>query len=414
LDRPLDPQIRTRRLLKRGAIAAVTLAAAVALFMGAIALISPSVSRSSIRTARVEAGSLDATITASGTVVPEVEQALSSPVDARVLRVLKRAGAVLEKGDPILDLDLSESKLAVDRLDQQVALKVNEQARRRLDLEATLGALAGQIEIKKLEMANLNALADRDRKLFTDGLVSAETRRQSELNASRAEVELAQLRASEEIARRSTAMQVEGLDLELTTLRKEEQEARRQLELATTKSDRKGVLTYVVSEEGATVRKGEILARVADLSAFRVDATVSDVHAGRLTAGMPAQIETPGGALPGRVSRVSPAVDNGVMTLSITLDEPSNAALRANQRVDVLLVTDRKERTLKLKKGPFAMGDGATAAFVVRGDAAYKTPIRLGVASFEAFEVLDGLTEGDEVIISDTSNLQHLTRVRIR
>src|SRR4029079_17114923 len=91
---------------------------AVVIVMGASAVMSPSIRRGEIRTARVQAGPIEATITASGTVVPELEQVLSSPVDARVVRVLKRPGAPLRRGEAILDLDLSASVLAVDRIEQ--------------------------------------------------------------------------------------------------------------------------------------------------------------------------------------------------------------------------------------------------------------------------------------------------------
>lgn len=401
-------------MAKRTALAAVLIVGPIVVFMGASRLISTSISRDMIRTTRVDAGPIDATITASGMLVPEFEQVLSSPVEARVLHILKRPGAVLDRGDAIVDLDLSESRLALDRLEQNVSLKENQQARTRLDLESTLSDLSGRLEIKRLELQNLGTITERDRKLYADGLVSAEMLRQSELNESRARVELGQLESSERIARRATDMQIEGLSLEMGTLRKEKKEAERQIELATTRSDRKGVLTWVVSEEGATVHKGDLLARIADLTAFRVDATISDVHAGRLSVGMPAQIEVNGLSLPGRVSRISPAIQNGVMTIAVTIDDKANAALRYNLRVDVLLVTDRKDQVLRLKKGPFATGEGISDVFVVRGGAAVKTPVRFGVSSFDCFEVTEGLSEGDEVIISDTSNIRHLKRVRVR
>ena len=414
MDRPIDISVQRRRNLRRASIAMAVLVGAVVVVMGASRIIAPSIRRGEFRTARVEAGPIEATVTASGTVVPELEQVLSSPVDARVVRVLKRPGASLRKGEPILDLDLSASELAVDRIEQSFAIKKNEQARTRLDLESTLSSLSGQIEIKRLELQNLQGTLDRYTKLFADGLVSSEMLHQAELNAARAAVELRQLEDSEKIAQRATAVRIEGLGLEMQTLRSEKREAVHQLDLATTRSDRDGVLTYVVSEEGASVRKGDVLARIADLTAFRVDATVSDIHAGRLAVGMPAQVEVNGALLPGTVSRIAPSVQNGAMTLEITLDDKSDRRLRSNLRVDVRLVTDRKEHALKVARGPFAEGEGATEAFVVHGNTAVKTPIRLGVSGFESFEVTAGLAEGDEIIVSDTASFRHLKQVRIR
>lgn len=400
--------------LKRTAVSILVVVAVIAVFLVASTLIQPSVARAEIRTAIVDRGPIEGTITASGTVVPEFEQVLSSPVDARVVKILERPGALLEKGDPILQLDASESVLAVERLNQGLALKENQQARTKLDLEATLSGLESQTEIKRLELQNMKAVSQRDRKLFAEGLVSQENLRQSELNEARTEVELKQLEASERIARRATEAELKGLALEMETLRKEQRESKRQLELATTASDRRGVLTYVIPEEGVAIRKGDVIARIADLTAFRVDATISDVHARRIAVGMPAQVKINESMLAGTVSRILPTIQNGIMSVVVNLEEPSSPMLRSNLRVDVLLVTDRRANGLRLKRGSFVNGDASPEVFVVRGKTAVRTPVKLGLASFELFEVTGGLAEGDEVIVSDTTQIQHLKSVRIR
>ena len=123
----------------------------------------------------------------------------------------------------------------------------------------------------------------------------------------------------------------------MKTLEKERAEARRQLELATTKSDRDGVLTWVVPEEGATVQKGAVLARIADLNSFRVHATVSDIHAGRLSVGLPVSIKINEDFLEGRISSIVPTIKDGVMTLLIALKEKASSLLKSNLRVDVLM-----------------------------------------------------------------------------
>ncbi len=414
MDRPLEPAFRRKKTIRRAAISVLVLAAGATLVAMTSSFIRPSLRRGDIRTAVVDEGPIASTITASGTVVPEIEQVLSSPVEARVVRILKKPGAVLHKGDPILQLDLSESLLDLDRARQDLALKANQQERTKLDLESTLSGLTGQVEIKKLELENLKALTLRDRTLFDEGLVSREALRQSELNESRATVELRQLEDSEAIARRATSSQLRGLDLEMDTLRKERAESERKLELATTKADRDGVLTFVVSEEGATVRKGDVVARIADLTSFRVQATISDVHAAKLSAGMPALVEVNGGVLTGSVTRVLPSIENGVVTMAIGLEDSANRALRSNLHVDVRLVLGRKEHALRVKKGTFSGREGVPEVFVVRGARAVKQRVTLGISDFERYEILDGLAKGDEVIISDTTDFQHMKTIRIR
>ena len=88
--------------------------------------------------------------------------------------------------------------------------------------------------------------------------------------------------------------------------------------------------------------------------------------------------------------------------------------LRSNLRVDVQIITERKDRVLRIKKGPALTGGGLNEAFVIRGASAIRTPIHLGIASFDAFEVVSGLMEGDEVIVSDVSPYMHLKEFSIR
>jgi len=377
-------------------------------------LVRPSISRASVRTAVADAGPIEAVITATGTVVPEVEQVVSSPVDARVLRILKRTGARLEKGDPLVTLDISETQLAVDTLGQDLAIKQNQQARTRLSLEKSLIDLNGQVELKTLQLASLRSQLARDRQLAADGLLSQELLKKSELAVSQAQIELTQLEGSRENARIANRTEVEGLGLEMSKLHQEQREARRLLDLATPRADRAGVLTWALTQEGVAIRKGDVIARLADLGSFRVEATVSDVHAGRLAAGLPVTVKVNDDTLEGTVAAVLPTIQNGAMTLQVALKDPSSALLRSNLRVDVGIVTASKPRVVRIRRGPFASGEGVQQVFVIRGDRAVRTPVELGLSSFDQFEVVRGLVPGDEAIISDMNDYTRLKEVRIR
>jgi HlyD family secretion protein len=173
-------------------------------------------------------------------------------------------------------------------------------------------------------------------------------------------------------------------------------------------------LTWVVQEEGATLQKGAVIARIADLHAFRVDATFSDIHANRITAGLPVSVKVNDNELQGTIISILPTIKDGVITAAIALQDKSSALLKANLRVDVLIVTDRKERALRLKKGPAVSAEGIRELFVIRGDVAVKVPVKIGISGFDSYEVIDGLIEGDEVIISDMSEYQHLKEVTLK
>ena len=354
-------------------------------------------------------------MSASGTVVPEFEGVLSSPLDARVLKILKRAGSAVRKGEPIVSLDVSESELAVERAKEKLALKGNEQEQKRLTLESKLVDLRKQKELKEVDVRSLGLTYEKQKRMHEAGLNSAEQTRQSSVDLEKAQIELKQLAQSILAAERETKAQIEGLQLELATLRKEKDESARQLELATTKSDRDGVLTWVLADEGAVVKKNDIIARVADLRSFRVQATLPDVHSTKLSAGLPARVKVNDTVtLDGRVASILPAIKDGVATLLIDLDNPDSTLLRSNLRVDVYIVVAHKPQVIRVARGAFANGEGVHDVFVVRGAKAVRTPVRLGLFGFERCEAISGLSPGDQVITSDMKDYAHLKSVDLK
>lgn len=414
MDREIDAVTRYRALVKRLLVPAFVIAAAGLLVTWGAGLLRPSLKRSAIRTAVVDQGPVDATLSATGVVVPETEQVLSSPVDARLLRVTRRAGTPVKKGEPIVELDVNASVLAVETLSQDLALKANQQARARLALQNTLSELDAQLEIKTLQLESARLEHERNRQLRQEGLISAEELRKSEVAERQAGIELQRLDASRQNARDATTTELAGLALELGKLDKSRQEAARVLALATPTADRDGVVTWTLTEEGAAVRKGDIVARVADLSSFRVDASVSDAYASRLSAGQAVQVRADDKLLEGRVTDVLPTVQNGVITVRVALADRSHPSLRPNLRVEVFIVTDHRARALRVRKGSSTSGEGVQQVFVVRGGEALRTRVRFGIASFDYVEVADGLSAGDEIVISDMADYVHLASIRIR
>jgi HlyD family secretion protein len=377
-------------------------------------LLRPTLDRSEIRTAKVEAGPVEATINATGTVVPELEHVLSSPIDTRVLRILRKAGASLEPGEPILDLDVSESRLAYEKLVEREALKRNEEKQKRLALLRTLADLKGQAAVAGIDVKSFRVKLGQVQQLHQAGLSSEDQLREAQVDLEKAEVQLAKVEESIANADRAHQAELEGLALEARMLAQEKALAARQLDLATTKADRGGVLTWVVGEEGATVRKGDVLARIADLTSFRVQAALSDVHAQRVTPGMPARVRlSEAASLDGTVASILPTIEDGAMTLYVALDQKSSPLLRANLRVDVFVVTESRANALRVRRGPFATAAGQQDVFVVRGGKAIRTSVRLGLASFDHVEILEGLFAGDEMIVSDMREYAHLSEVRL-
>src|SRR5688500_11834011 len=138
MDREIAQEVRTRRLLRRVLTVVVAVAAAAFLLAATVEWLRPSVRRKQIVTARVSRGAVEASLEASGAVVPLVEQVVSSPVEARVLRVERRAGEQVRVGDELLTLDTSASKLEAQRLNDVLSQKESDSAELRLRLDETI------------------------------------------------------------------------------------------------------------------------------------------------------------------------------------------------------------------------------------------------------------------------------------
>jgi HlyD family secretion protein len=157
-----------------------------------------------------------------------------------------------------------------------------------------------------------------------------------------------------------------------------------------------------------------VLARVADLGSYRIEATVSDVHVSRLAVGLPARVIVGGEPLAGRISAVRPAVENGVARFTVELERADDPRLRKDLRVDVFVVTDTRTDTLGVERGAFAQGGTLQDVFLVRGDRALRTKVRVGLSGQSTCEVLEGLAEGDEVIVSDMRDFLQYPELRVR
>jgi len=414
MDRAIDPVFAAA--LKRRRLTGIAIAIGgliVALSYGP-GLFRPSVARARVRIEKVDRGPVEASITASGTVTPDLEEMISSPVDARVTRILKRAGDPIKKGEAILELDLSESTLAFEKLDRDVELKRNEQRRTRLDLQSRLADLDASTEAKRLEVESLRARLAQQTELATSGLVSKDGLREAQLNEARAALELKRLVASRAITEEMTKAQIDGMNLELSTLESQRMEARRVLQLGSTRAERDSVVTWAVTEAGALVRRGEPLARLSDLKSFRVEATASAVHGRALRAGLPALVRIGNVDLRGEVSTVEPTVRDGVMRMWIRLFEPTHAVLRPSLKAEVFVVTGRQESAIRVARGPFLTGEGALDVFVVRDGSAYRTRVGLGLVGYDQVEISKGLEPGDEVIVSDMTPYLHARELKLK
>lgn len=413
MDKVIEEEVTARK--KKSAIIIVT-AIAVALALGILLLrtsIKSTINRSNIITAVVEKGSVENTLNASGEVLPEFEEILTSPINASIKKVLMDAGNSVKEGQSILTLDKSASQTEFERLNFQLQSKRNEISKLKLDLDKSFYDIRSNNDIKQLRISNLADAVENAKRLFKAGGGTREGIEQAELNLKVAQLEKKQL--ENEIKSKQQTMQIEIKEAEIALAIQENElhELQRKLNLANIIATRSGVVTWINKNIGASVHEGESLARIADLGSFKVNGSISDNYMDQLRNGMPVIIRVNEVQMKGHVANVYPSVQNNIVSFDVQLDERNNKQLRPNMKVEVFLVTDVQNNTMRVTNGPAFKGANAQDVFVVSNGKAQKRTVHLGLSNFDFVEIKDGVKPGDVIITTDMSDYKNANELTI-
>jgi HlyD family secretion protein len=401
-------QRRARRLqLTRPWIAALLVI--VALSAWALHQLSPSLKRSSLSVATVQRGPIEAVVSGTGTVVPALEQTVSSPISAEVRKVLVSLGETVTAGQPILELDKTAAELALGRLQQELALKREELRSIDLQLADATRESRSRRDLLAIDLEARDVRLGRLTQLGEPGPVSAQELLEAKLNVKRTRIELEQIGAQVVSLEARRKAEVESRRLACSIIEKEIADQTRRLQLASVSAPRDGVVTHLVDQQGAAVTEGQVLATVAGQDSFRIEASLSNFYAPQLKAGQRVKVQqTSGEFLPGHLERIVPSA-GAQIALFIALEDPSAPQLRLNARVNVHVITAEKADALRIRRGSALESAGVHEVYVLKGDEAVRTKVRTGLVSSHDIEVTEGLKVGDQVIVSDTTQLESAT-----
>jgi RND family efflux transporter MFP subunit len=177
-----------------------------------------------------------------------------------------------------------------------------------------------------------------------------------------------------------------------------------------------GVLQEIPLELGQWVTPGMILARIAREGGLKASLRVSETQAKDLIVGQRVVVDTRNGVVVGRLARIDPRVQQGSVLVDVTLPPELPRGVRAAQSVEGTIELERREGVLSVGRPAYGQSGGTSWVFRVSGDGGMATrrAVRLGAASAQAIEVLDGLEVGDRVVVSDMSPYEHLPTIRLR
>jgi len=403
MDRDLPDQVRIKRKNKIILFIGIFLLALAGLVLLLRSTLATSLNKSVINIAVVEKGNIENTITATGEVLPEFEEILTSPINASIQKVALDAGSEVKAGQSILTLDKAASEIACEKLKFQLESKRNSIRKLRLELDKSFYDLQSNNDIKQLRINSLQASVENAKRLFQAGGGTREDIEQAELNLKVAQLEKRQL--ENEIISKQQTMRVEMRESEIDAeiQQNDLSDLERKLRLASIVTSRAGVVTWVNKNIGSSVKEGESLARIADLGSFKVVGSIADSYIDQLHTGMTAIIRINDTQIRGSVVNVYPSVQNSIVTFDVQLDERNHKLFRPNMKVDVFLVTARKSDVYRVANGPAFKGPPLQDIFVVSKGKAIRRTVHIGMTNFDYAEIQDNVQIGDSVITSDMS-----------
>lgn len=413
-DRLLAPSPWWRR--RRTYVVAGWLAAAIALGVLVTAVLhvsgtANSVDRSQLTIATVERGTFTREVAADGQVVAAVSPTLyATATGTATLNV--HAGDAVTKGEvlgvidsPDLTAKLAEEEatLQSDRLDWE---RAQLQARTQL---AQLQELYKQAQVDK---TTAQRDFDRSREAYKLGSYTQLQMLKAQDDLEKAQFALSQAKLNYDLQPRQNRFDTSSKRALLDRQQYLVADLRRQVAALQIRSPVNGRVGVVQITPPATVAKDAPLLTVVDLSALEVQIQVPESEAHELAPGMPAEIEGDGQHWKGSVSAVSPEVLDGAVVTRVRFTGEKPKGLRQNQRMSVRILIDRQPNALMVDRGTFA-DQGGGFAYVVRGNIAERRPVRLGAASIQKVEILDGLSAGDQVVVSGADAFDGANRVII-
>jgi HlyD family secretion protein len=406
-----------RRIVVIGAAAAMV----VAVVYGASKLESgvPNIDKAGLWIGTVEHGPMKREIRAVGTLVSEDDASLwlSAEVDVRVDRRLLDEGASVTPDTVILQLsnpDVEQASISAD-----LALQAAQASYASLEatLQNELFALRAGAARVDGERAAAVLQAEAEASLVKDGIIPKIKSQQSAIQAQSLttmfNLETDRVRMSEKTVDARLAVQ----RAEVASRRTFAALKRRDLQSLTVRAGMKGVLQQVVVDAGQRVSRSANLARVVDPSRLKAQLRIPEAQTADLRAGLDVSIDTRNGIVPGVISRIAAAAQNGTVTVDIRLKGALPSGARPDMTIDGVIEIERLDDVLHVGRPVTADLSGEFSLYRLSADGsrAERVPVKVGRAAATEIEIIGGgLRAGDKVVLSDTSSWGDHAQVRLR
>jgi HlyD family secretion protein len=417
MDVQRDPAILKRKQRRRAIIGAAValLVVAVSVAVSRLEPALPTVVSSTLWFGNVRRGPMVREVHGAGTLVPDQIRWIPATTSGRVARIVLRPGAHVEPGTVILELENPDLRQSVKSAELDWKTAVAQLGNQKANLANT--RLSQQSGVVDAQSASELAVTDFDlnKSLADQGLVAGFTMRQKQAAVDQAKnrLELARQQLAATIA--NEPLQLAPSEAAVNQRRAEYDAFLRQLSDLEVKSTMAGQLQVVSVEEGQQVGPGTNLARVSDPTRLKAEIRIPETQTKDLAIGQLADVDTRNGHVKGHVSRIDPAAVQGTVGVDVTLEGALPAGARPDLSVDGTIELERLASVLFVESPALGQENGTISLFKVNADGvAVRTSVKIGRRSVQYVEVVEGLAEGDRVILSDMSQYDAFDRVRLQ
>ena len=417
MDIARDPKPKKKKRIIQGAVAVLSLI----LVTGALRSLkpaAPSVDRATVWMDTVQRGTMIRQVRGPGTLVPEQMRWITAVTAGRVEERIVLPGTEVTAETVIMRLSNPDVEVQMLQAQQQLS-----------SAQANLISLRSNLETQRLTQKGLVA---QTRTLFLEARRAYETNqalydKNPELVAGN---DLARTKDSAEELEVRLELEKERLEVLASSVGEQMEAQQRQVDrlaaVARFNEERvasmvvqagvDGVLAEMPLQEGQWAIAGATLARVVQPGRLKAELRIPQTQAQDIVVGQIANIDTRNDTIQGQVTRIDPAVQNGTVTIDVTLPPDLPRSARPDLSVDGTVVIDRLDDVVYVGRPAYGQANSRVGIFklVEDGTHAERTNVMLGASSVNEIEVQEGLQPGDIVILSDMSQWDGFDRVKLR
>ncbi len=378
---------------------------------------APEVERSTVWTDIVKRGPMLRQVRGLGSLIPSQEftRQIPAETEATVVRILKLPGSQVKPETLILEMsNPTVEQAAVDAGLQLKAAEAEYQAL-KVKLQSDLMTQKAGAATVDADYAQAKRQADTDNALFKLGVASGTQAKNSQSKfdelSTRNNIENERL----DIAQKAIQSQLIQEQAKVDQMRALAELKQKQLNDLKVRAGIEGDLVEVPLQVGQHVLPGAELAKVVQPNHLIAQLKIAETQARDVQIGQPAAVDTHNGIASGKVSRVDPAVQNGTVTVDVTLEGDLPKGARPDLSVDGTIDLERLNDVLYVGRPAFGQENSTISLFKLDSDTkgAVRVPVKVGRASVNSIQVIEGLHEGDTVILSDMSRNDNTDRIRL-